>query len=256
MRFEVLAIILLLNVGATIALWGTAVRQPRALKKNFLKKLRNSTPIAPNHQPPKISGEEFSSLVPKEDRRFFDDFEDFGKVVNWWLANEHVGGPWRLQELPDAELSLRSSDTPVFGRRYAIFHNQIRLGTLELGPGFDYSPEKPAVRTNLELDRVRLIAFHSLRRFLFDIAMHVCDARGNSPDYLQAHASIDCALTRVLWTVQQLSGSAETEVREDYGELELQLHGSAAWFFQRREALRRQRAAAKASPASRGDSLR
>jgi hypothetical protein len=105
------------------------------------------------------------------------------------------------------------------------------------------STEKPLVRTNFEVGWVRLLEFHNLRRFLFDIAMHVCDGRGNSPEYVQTHASIDSALTEVLWTAQRVSGSIETESGQDYGALELQLYGSAAWFIERRQVLRQRPAA-------------
>jgi hypothetical protein len=242
MTLEILAIIVLLNVAATVALWRTAVRQPEALKRSFLTKLRDSKPIAPQH-PSKIIGKGFSSLISEMDQKFLDDFEDFANVVNWWLADEHVGRPWRLQELADAELNLQRSDLPGFGKRYAIFHNKMRMGTLEVAPRFDYSAEKPLVRTNFKVGWVRLLEFHNLRRFLFDIAMHVCDGRGNSPEYIQAHASIDCALTEVLWTAQRIYGSIETENGQHYGALELQVYGSAAWFIERRQVLRQRPAA-------------
>jgi hypothetical protein len=37
-----------------------------------------------------------------------------------------------LQELADTELRLGFHDSPTYGRRYEIYHNQVRAGSLEL----------------------------------------------------------------------------------------------------------------------------
>jgi hypothetical protein len=117
MTFEILTIIVLLNVGGTITLWQQlqqAARKPPKFKKKFLNALLHSEPIAPRHDSPKtISG----SLVTPDDRVFFSEFTHFAAVVNWWFADRHVGSPWRLQELPDTELKLGFSDMPDYGRR-------------------------------------------------------------------------------------------------------------------------------------------
>jgi len=250
MTFEVLAIILFLNVMATITLWRIAARKPPKPKKKFVTELLRSKPIAPKHQPPKSIGESIPSLVTEEDRLFFGDFADFAAVVNWWLADEHVGAlfpsPWCLQELPDTELELNSSAMegfgPDFGRRYAIFHNQVRLGTLEVSPGLDYSAEQPNVRTDIHLDWVRLLAFGTIREFLAGIALHVCDANPNTREYLQTQTHIDRALIEPLWQTQEITDLGMDG--EDWGELELRLDGTAAWYLVRRRALRDQRTAA------------
>jgi hypothetical protein len=93
--------------------------------------------------------------------------EDFADVINWWLAdpNVHQDGPWRLQELQDPELrKLGPVDQPDYGRRYAIFYNQVRVG-IEVAPYLDYSPKNPCVRTHIELDWVRLLAAGTIRSF-------------------------------------------------------------------------------------------
>ncbi len=244
MTFEVLAIILFLNVMATITLWREAARKPPRPKKKFFTELLDSKPIAPKHQPPKCIGEHFPSLVTEGDQLFFGDFADFAAVVNWWLADD--GGPWRLQELPDTELKLNSSAMegfgPDFGRRYAIFYNQVRSGTLEVSPGLDYSAEQPNVRTDIHLDWVRLLSFRIIREFLVDIALHVCDANPNTQEYVQTQIHIDRALIEPLWQTQEITDLGMDG--EDWGELELRLDGTAGWYLVRRQALRSQRAAA------------
>jgi hypothetical protein len=148
MTFEVLAVIVFLNAMATITLWRQAARRPEKLKKKFLASLRNSKPIVPKHRRP-MDIEHPSILVGKEHRLFFNDFADFAAVVNRWLAECYFGGstPWRLQELPDTELKLGYRERPDYGRRYAIFYNQVSLGTLEVSSGYRYSTEKPVVRS-------------------------------------------------------------------------------------------------------------
>jgi hypothetical protein len=142
MTFETLVyIIVLVNLGLTIELWRRAARRPEKLKKKFLKRLFESKPITPKHEHPPPLKEGYG--VGNKELQFFNEFGHFANVVNWWLADPHVGGPWRLQELPEAELSLHGNfdHGPVYGRSYAIFHNQQRLGTLEISPRFKYSAE-------------------------------------------------------------------------------------------------------------------
>src|SRR5262245_51684795 len=128
--FEILAIIVFLNVVATITLWRAAARRPERLKKNFLNRLWRGKPITPKHEaPPPLKKGQWG--VHSHDLQFFSDFEDFADVVNRWL--EDPDNPWRLQELPDAALTLSGlglRDSPSYGRRYAVFHNQVRLGEI------------------------------------------------------------------------------------------------------------------------------
>jgi hypothetical protein len=202
MTFDVLCTIVFLNVMATIALWRAVGRKPPKPKKDFISKLLDDKPIVPEHLPPKIIGENFSSLVTDGDRQFFEDFIDFGVVVNWWLADEHVGGPWRLQELAKTDLGLPRlyiRDEPAFGRRYAIFHNQIRLGTLEVSSSPLYSSEKRDVTARIELDSVWLLAFGSIAGFLKGIAMHVGNPAPNSMECMQTDINTVEVLMGSLW---------------------------------------------------------
>jgi hypothetical protein len=231
MSFDFLAIVVFLNVMATIALWQAAARRPEKVKKKFTAALLHGEPITPQHQPPKAIGERFGSLVTDEDRRFFKDFTDFAEVVNWWLSSEHLGSPWRLQELPDTELRLGFSEDPSFGRRYSIFHNQIRLGTLEVSSGIRYSSEKPNVYAEIELEYVRLLHYDDITELLSAIAMHVCDT---SEDRVRWRTAIESAMTRALWQIQHISEFGMDG--EDYGELRMQFSGPADWYFRRRSA--------------------
>jgi hypothetical protein len=152
-----------------------------------------------------------------------------------------------LQELPKSELSARGLgqlDSPSYGRRYAVFHNQIRVGEIELAPGFDYSTEKPHVRVHVELSWVRLLAAGTIRAFLIDIAQHVSEYRPGTVEYLQTNQEIDLALTGVLWETQEISEFG-FENEPGYGEIEVQFSGLATFYFRRRQALRNQAAKAQ-----------
>ena len=158
---QVVAAILVLNAAATITLWREAARKPPRPKKEFLQKLMRSEPITPKHNPPRVAGGEFSSLARDVDRLFFADFAEFAEVVNLWLSDEHVGTCWRLQERPNADVSLNVdySHGPILGRCYDIFHNQVPLGKLEIRPAYEYSAATPRVITEIELYSVRLLSF-------------------------------------------------------------------------------------------------
>jgi hypothetical protein len=230
MSFEVLTIIVVLNALATIALWRKAAHRPEKLKKTFLKQLLHSEPITPKHEPPPPLKKDAWG-VDEEVLQFFDDFRDFANVVNWWLADDPVGSPWRLQELLDARLKLGFRDSPNYGRRYAIFHNQVRLGTLEVHDYFyDTSPR---VIAEIEIEDVRLLSFDSVRDFLVAIARHTCDRALDSKEYIDAQQAIDRAMIAVLWQAVRVS---EFDLDEDYGQIDLRLEGSAEWYFRRREA--------------------
>lgn len=229
MSYEFLTIIVTLNALATIALWRTAAQRPQRLKKQFFDRLLRSDPITPKHEPPPpLKKDEW--WVNEGVMKFFDDFEDFGYVVNWWLADEHVGSHWRVQELPNAELRLGSYDSPTYGRRYAIFCNQIKLGILEVHD-FD-----PCVIAQIKIEFVRLLSFGEIQDFLVAIALHICDPNPDSKEYIDARQTIDRAMIAVCWESGEISD--EFDLGGNYGEINLRLVGSAEWYFGRRRALR------------------
>jgi hypothetical protein len=172
---QLLWIAVLLNAGATITLWQRAARRPEKLKKKFRKRFWNGKPITPKHEPPPPL-EADAHGVGKEQLQFFSDFEDFAKVVNSWLADPDAyphGNPWRLQELPKSELLALGYFGPTYGRTYAVFHNQVRVGEIEIAPAWKYSTQDPRIRVHVELDWVRLFSFETIRGFLIDIAKYV-----------------------------------------------------------------------------------
>jgi hypothetical protein len=251
MSFDFLTIVVILNALATFVLWSE--RRPEKIKKKFRKQLYDTKPITPKHQPPKAIGGKFESCVSEEDRVFFADFADFANVVNWWLADEDFGSRWRLQELPETELRLHGvfDSGPTFGRSYAVFYNQVRLGALEVHP-FLYSTEQPRVITYIHLDNVRLLSFETIRDFFAAIAMYAGYDSPDSKEYLKAQQAIDRALTGAMWQNYQIDvynigilDRIEALGVEDFGQIDLRLDGPATYYLERRESLRKQATASQ-----------
>jgi hypothetical protein len=246
MTFEILAIIILLNVVATIELWRRAARRPEKTKRKFRNRLWRSKPITPKHEPPPPLKKGYA--VGEGTLQFFSDFEDFADVVNSWLTDPNVhphNSPWRVQELPKSDLlELWEGSGPTYGRTYAVFHNQVRLGEIEIRPDRKYSTENPRVTVHVELDWVRLLHFERIRSFLTDIAMHISEYRPDTLEYVRANQQINLAMTRVLWKTQEIS---QYGLEPDYGEIEVELNGLASFYLDRRQALRNQAANAQAA---------
>ena len=277
MTFEILTIIVLVNLGLTIELWRRAARRPKKLRRKFLKRLLDSEPITPKHQPPppledtygvgKVTGltpeevqtatrvgitqEEYQDQKKKRAKatlQFFSDFEDFANVVNSWLADSSDIGHWslarfwRLQELPKSELSrIGAAWSPNYGRRYGVFHNQARVGEIQLLPSFKYSAESPRVLAHIELDWARLMSVAAIEYFLVGIATHITESNPGTLEQLQTRQEIALAMMGVLWETQEIS---IYENDPDYGHLELKLNGLATFYLDRRQYLREQAAKA------------
>jgi len=193
MTFEILTIIVLVNLGLTIMLWRRAARRPKKLRRKFRNRLLHSEPITPKHEPPPplkdtygvgkvtrltpeevqiatavgITQEEYQAQkkkLAKAQLQFFNDFEDFANVVNSWLADSSdprhwsPAFAWRLQELPKSEITrIGWQWSPNYGRRYGVFHNQVPVGEIQLLPSLGYSAESPRVLAHIELDWARLM---------------------------------------------------------------------------------------------------
>jgi hypothetical protein len=246
MTFETFVyIIVFVNLALTVELWRRAARRPEKLKKKFRNRFWRSKPIAPKHErPPPLTKDRV--FVRDADLQFFSDFEDFANVINSWLTDPHVhphNSPWRLQELPKSELSLWASVAgPTYGRTYAVFHNQVRVGEIEVKPDRRYSTQNPRVTVHVELDWVRLMHFERIRSFLADIALHISEE--GTLERVQANQQIDRAITRVLWGTQEISQYG-FENEPGYGEIEVELTGPASFYLDQREFLARQAAKAK-----------
>jgi hypothetical protein len=214
------------RTAGRFAMWVFSRR--KQLERKFLGALLHEPPIEPKHTASIVSDNCFSSI---ENKLFFSDFEAFADALNFCLSDT----PWRIQELPDTRLALSDFDDPAFGRRYDLFHRQIDIGTLEIAPDLHYTRATPSVFVNLQMDWVRLLSFASINRFLYCVAAHVCETRGTA--WSEAKSTIDRAMTEALWESQRIT---ENNLGENYGTLELRLHGLARLYFRRKSAPRSQ----------------
>jgi hypothetical protein len=237
MTFETLvSIIVFVNLALTIELWRRAVRRPEKLKRKFRNRLWWSKPITPKHEPPPPLK---TGMGVRNPEQFSSDFEDFANVINWQLVDY---APWRLQELPTFELSKLAISQPAYGRRYAVFHNQARVGEIELEPDYRYSTETPGVTIHIELNWVRLLPFETIRDFLTHMAADTFGYQRGTPEYFQTNEEIDLAMMDVLWKTQQIS---KLEFDEwGYGQITVQLKGMASFYLEGRQAFRNQAAKA------------
>jgi hypothetical protein len=159
------------------------------------------------------------------------------------LAEDFIGSRWRLQELPDGDVRLNVdySHGPIYGRCYAVFHNQVELGRLEIRPGHSYDAKTPEVITEIEFDSVRLLTYDTIAGFLGTIADYVCDRNPGDGKYTNPNSAIVGALAKALWETQRISEFADLD-GQGWGELHCTFVGLATdWYFRRRQALQEKR---------------
>jgi hypothetical protein len=241
----VLVTTVVINAGATIALWrmmATKASRPAGLNKKAAKALWHSAPIVPKHDPPKVVGGAFPSLANEADRAFFTDFAEFADVLNKWLAT--LESRFRLQDLPDGDvrLNIPFDSGPVPGRCVALYYNQTRLGRIEISPEYGYTTETPMVFTSVQIDWARLLGYRTITNFLATVAECVAARNPKSDEHVAAQQSIDAAMMDLLWDKYAISEFDRVFANEedmDWGELNVRFHGSADWYITRRNAWRK-----------------
>ena len=201
-----------LNLLFTSYLWQQTRRGP---PRKFRRALRGGEPITPKHARPAHLKEGWG--ITDHDLQFFENFDLFGDVLNRILEDE----PWRVQEMSETEIS-GLDDTPLYGRRYEIFYNQHKLGTLQVYAGPSYSAIEPSVRTEIELDFARLIPFQSISGFVSFVAMFT--ASSSREEMEKAALSAQRAAINELW---QIEYEPELDDRSSGGDIEFQFDGSA-----------------------------
>jgi hypothetical protein len=214
--YEVLILLVLINLSFSSYIWRTVRRGP---KRKFLGKLLNGKPIAPKHTLPSLRNG-IDLRITNEDRQFFSDFEMFADALNHrFEPNE----PWRLQERPDPELTGRVE--PEYGRRYEIFYNEYSVGNLQIFASHHYGPTDPQVGTEIELHYARLLPFGEINRFISAIANFT--ASGNAEEAQRVKNTIHETMLNELW---QHEFDPDLDSRNNGGSIELRFDGSAAAF--------------------------
>ena len=230
--YEILILLVLINLGFSAYVWRTFRRGP---KRKFLTKLLHGGPITPKHAPSSLQGGS-EPFVSDADRRFFSDFEIFADALNHrFEPNE----PWRVQELPNAELTGR--EEPDYGRRYEIFYNRYCVGNLQIFAGHQYDSNNQQVGTEIELHYARLLPFAAIKRFVLAIANFT--ASGNSEEGLRVSSALHETMLNELW---QHEFDPDLDSRNSGGSIELRFSGSPAAFL--RNSTRRKARLAGDSP--------
>ena len=127
----------------------------------------------------------------------------------------------------------------MLGRCIDIFHNQVRLGRLEIRPGYEYSAATPKVTTEIELGMVQLLTFDTITGFINAIAMHVCEKNPKDGEYFDANKAIFGALIKALWEYQTITEHKDLDA-PGWGELEFHLQGNTSeWYLSRRALIQK-----------------
>jgi hypothetical protein len=228
-------VVTVVAINAVVTLWLLRHVRPKfKLKRKFRKALWHSGPIKPKHdRPPKPDESEHEGH-----KRFYFEFADFADVVNWNLADDEFHhSSWRLQELPKTLIAI-SPHGPNFGRTYAAFYNQQEMGKIYIISPVDYGEEKKSefrggrsVRAHIKLRQVRLLS--KIFDFLTDIAYHVVDSTPQSAEWDRAIRDIRATMLKILWDEYHI-GEYDFGV-VDLGDLELDLRGTPAWYFDQRD---------------------
>lgn len=259
LSYDVLTAIVAINAIVTFSLWrlvATKVTRPAGVNKKAAKALWNSDPIVPRHEPPNFVGRDNPGWGDDAARTFFDDFKEFADVVNWWLADKYIATRFRLQNLPDLNVSLNVSTDggPTVGRCFAIYYNQSRIGRLEVHPSIlDYTTQAPCVYTSVRIDWARLLGYVEITEFLGMIASHVTNPDPKSDEYIAARQRIQYSLTETLWANYRISEFDRDFANEedlDWGDLALNFYGTAEWYIIRRSAWQKNIATKTADAAS------
>jgi hypothetical protein len=182
------------------------------------------TPIEPKHANPKLK----HWGITKSLRRFFADFDQFGVITNEWAPIKD--SPWRLQELENTRLRTFNDDSPKYGRRYDLFYNQQRVGSLEIADTPDYTTEEPRVRSNVVILDARVIPhpLDDVSRFLTSIATLL--SAGTGDEYAEAKRNVEVALTQAYLARRTKGMDTATEVVTG-----VSFVGSAATYIKLRE---------------------
>jgi hypothetical protein len=233
-NYDLLTILVAITSLATFALWRNTNRPTfKQLNKKFRKALWESNPVEPKHDKPKF--EPFRNVVAEWEAKFFYDFADFADVMNWYLADDAISSPWRLQELPYTDVSRAGDDGPTPGRAWAVFHNQMEVGKLEIHGGVFYGKDESDIYTRLELHWVRLLGYDEVAEFLTILATHVVDPKPQNSEYVAATNAINAAMLKALWDSNRISKFDLGGDDVNWGELELRLHGTPTFYSGRRD---------------------
>lgn len=156
----------------------------------------------PVHQQPKslVEGGAVKSFITAAHEVLFEDFTWFGAVLN-----QHVAEPWAVEELNDTD--VHGIDGPEVGRRYQLYYNACKMGTMQVTAGGhewilrpDTFAENRQARVEVELSYLRFVPYGDAHSLISSIVLFI-GGFGDDGDGARAKASAvaSAELTRHLW---------------------------------------------------------
>ncbi|MEO5326185.1 hypothetical protein PV773_22985 [Mesorhizobium sp. CC13] len=156
----------------------------------------------PQHQQPKslVEGGAVKSFITAAHEVLFEDFRWFGATLN-----QHIAEPWAVEELNDTD--VRGIEGPEVGRRYQVYYNACRMGTMQVTTGgheWIFRPETFAenrqARVEVDLNYLRFVPYTDTHSLISTVALFI-GKFGDDGDVARAKASAvaTAALTGHLW---------------------------------------------------------
>ncbi|RWP37984.1 hypothetical protein [Mesorhizobium sp.] len=156
----------------------------------------------PQHEPPKslIDGGAVQSFITAAHEVLFEDFRWFGAVLN-----QHVAEAWAIEELNDTD--VRGIEGPEVGRRYQVYYNACKMGTMQVTVGgheWIFRPETFAenrqAQVEIDLDYLRFVPFDAAESLISSIVLFIGPFRDDGEGARSKAASVAAAaLTGHLW---------------------------------------------------------
>ena len=137
--YEVLILLVLVNLGFTSYIWRTVRRGP---KRKFLGKLLNGKPITPNHTPSSLRNGIDCGNSPTE----IDHSLRFRDVCR--RSKPQVRAKRAMAVASNLTLNSQAA-RPEYGRRYEIFYNEFSVGNLQIFASHHYGPADLQVGTEM-----------------------------------------------------------------------------------------------------------
>jgi hypothetical protein len=186
----------------------------------------------PRHQQPKslIDGGAVESFITAAHEVLFEDFRWFGAALN-----QHVSEAWAIEELNDTD--VRGIEAPEVGRRYQVYYNACKMGTMQVTVGgheWIFRPEAFAenreARVEVELNYLRFVPFDAARSLINSIVLFVGPFGDDREGARSNAASVaTAALTGHLWeSVRNPDIDMSFEFRTE-GPYELLRHTTDHW---------------------------
>lgn len=208
--------------------------EERVLHKDYdaiKKDIEEGERHVPQHkQPTELAKGGVKSYVHKADEILFEDFRWFGTMLNREIAE-----PWAIEEMEDTSLRELGSEAPEYGRRYQVYYNSRKMGTVQVrAGGFDVLDEK---RFSANRRATALIDLYNLRFVPYEHAISLVRAiiffigpfRDRDTAWDRATAEATAALAGYAWETIRVPELVQDFDHRTEGPYELVRHTTEHW---------------------------